>query len=79
MRLVCGMEWLDAARDVNARTDDWFRAHPVVWFVVATVVPGGVLAGFMVVASDRQPIEALLFGLLYGIVYAGLTIYWNRE
>ncbi|ELY65502.1 hypothetical protein [Natrinema versiforme] len=53
--------------------ESWFRTQPVLWFLLAIAVPGGVYAGSGIVFGGQSRERAVLIGITFGLVFAVTT------
>lgn len=53
--------------------ESWFGTQPVLWFLLAVAVPGGVYAGSGIVIGGQSLESAVLIGITFGLVFAVTT------
>lgn len=73
---------LSRLMQLNATIDEWFREHVVIWWVILVVIPGGAYAVAQVVISGESTSQAVVFGGVFGVVFATLTVgiqRWRRR
>ncbi|QGN07499.1 hypothetical protein Hrd1104_09400 [Halorhabdus sp. CBA1104] len=65
-------------RRVDRRLREWRRTRPLVWGTLYGGVPAICFAGVLT-AFGQSPLRAGWQGLLFGVVFAGLSAWTTRQ
>lgn len=69
-------------RSVNAKVDQWFHDHVVIWWLVLATIPGGAYGAAHVLVNDGSTFQAFVLGSVFGAVFATFTVgiqRWRRS
>jgi hypothetical protein len=66
-------------RTANAKLDQWFRNHVVIWWVVFATIPGGVYAVARLLTDGGSAFGAILHGGIFGVIFATITVVVQRR
>ncbi|OIB57379.1 hypothetical protein BBD46_02550 [Natrialba sp. SSL1] len=57
--------------------NEWLEAHPLLWFVLAAVVPGLTYIGAQIVIGGESFATAAPLGAAFGLAFAVITVLGN--